>query len=97
MKKLIVIVLILLNVNLAFAETAETARLCDAALNSCSSEVTSLKDLLKLSDQRTALILQQRDAAMKDLEKANQPSLLPWYGWLLIGAAASIIAVGIRR
>lgn len=66
------------------SDCVRTLKLCDAALTAAQEEALSLANTVRL-----------QDGYITDLKKAalDNQSILPWFGWTLIGAGAAAVTI----
>lgn len=72
-------------------ETDHSVTNCEATLQACDRYVGALEAETKIMKQ--ALNEQQR--AIRQLE--NEQAALPWYAYVLLGAAAGVLAMEVAR
>ena len=74
------------------------AKDCETALNICSNYANALQAELKTCKQLGGLYLNQRDRCIKEMENAVQEeSILPTWGYFILGAAVGGLSVYIFR
>jgi hypothetical protein len=69
--------------------------LCNDALNISTKEINDLKVEVVLQGNEVRLLKGQRDDALSEVSKAEP--LLPWYAYILIGAAGTVVVRGMIR
>jgi hypothetical protein len=67
---------------------AQSLAECDLALRLTEQELELRKKHEATLEEYAAKLEKQRDAAY---ERADDKSLLPWYGWVIIGVAGGVI------
>ncbi len=83
--KLLIVALLTTQLSLA------TEPSCDGIISTCQDTVQSYRVLVTDQDKLIVNLTKQRD------DLAKQPSSVPWYFWMLIGAAGATAVIGIRR
>lgn len=82
-----VILILILTTQLSLA--GETP--CDGIISSCQETVESYRVLVTDQDKLILNLTKQRN------ELATKPDGMPFYFWLLVGAAGATLAIGVRR
>lgn len=75
--------------------TNEGEQLCDRAVVAARSQLADMKDLVAAEKEFTAVVQRQRDDAWKAIDRQASP--VPWYLWLLAGAAGVTVLQELRR
>ena len=68
---------------------------CDAAVTACEAEVLTLRDLVVKQEELATVYKRQRDEALELASKARTE--VPWYLYVLVGAAGSIVLINTVR
>lgn len=72
-------------------------KLCDKALNLCTSEIELLQEALRKEQEYSAMLMKQRQEMAKALSEQSGPPAIPFYLWVAFGAAAGVVLVrGLR-
>lgn len=63
---------------------------CTSALSACKDYSSLVKSENEVLKEKITIITRQRDESIKELQKATTPPLIPWWGYVIIGAGVGI-------
>lgn len=91
----ILVLIIALAMTIASASRADSLADCKATLSLCDKAVSADEALIG----NMQLQIEAKDGYIRSLEKTvkDEDSLLPWYGWMLIGGAAGILTIEVIK
>jgi hypothetical protein len=93
MRKTVVVMLVMSMTAFAEPTCQEKLDACDFALRAAEAEIDVRKRQYETLQQYARKVEEQRDRAYQQ----DGVSMLPSWAWVLIGAAAATVVIGVRR